>query len=231
MSDAFRRFQWPFPMDLPSELWPKPESVHPDLIAYARARGVATDTAQSPPYIDDLEFSSDDGFDVKAMYQQRLEIFRHIVKPNKLEMEEGVKRELAMNALDELQHAEPHWKTIFPQIPLYNVHENPPYLLTYEGELTGKVLLAKKSHGAEFASKLKPEDSPVEIEFHHMSQTFQAMPDPSMKKASSAKLECSKESLALAAESQRVVQPGKAVDAVLGTILPKLKVCSCVAPS
>lgn len=222
----------PLPVKLSTELGSlKPQSVKPDIFDYARARGIAADTVQAPPYLDvNLEFPLEHGGSdiIKCTYQKRLAIFRDKIKPKKLEMPQEVKLELAINALDDLLQAEPEWNTIFPEIPSYNAPEPQPYLLTYAGELAGKVLLAKKLHGAEVASKLSPEDSPLEIDRQHLPPALQAMIDPTMKKDTSTKLECSKESLALAAESQAEVLPGKAFDTMLEVILPKLHVCSRV---
>lgn len=216
------------PVALSTELGSlKPQSINPDMINYARARGIAADTVHAPPYLDvNLKFpiKADSPNAIKSMYQKRLAIFRDKIKPSKLEMTQDVKHELTINALDDLLQAEPEWNTIFPTIPSYNAPESQPYLLTYAGELAGKVLLAKKLHGAEVASKLNPEDSPLEIGRQHLQPALHAMADPSMKKDTSMKLVCNNESLALAAESQAVVLPGKALDVMLEAILPQMKV-------
>lgn len=203
------------------------QTVDPSILAFARSRDIAADIAVAPTYLGlnlDPPVAPNDYIVLREFLHAEQVAFQERIEPQNLQMSEDVKHALEMEFQDEAEQVEPDWKTLLPPIPSYNVQDDPPYLLTHEGELAAKAQWAENSLGTALASKLDPEDSPLEVDRQHMPQMWQAITDYCMKADTSTKLICSKESLDLVADSQPGVLSGKALDTIYEATLPKLNV-------
>lgn len=203
------------------------------LLQYARDCGIATDTSTNLAPLLQLEIDhflrEDEWVHNESTYGHHPRLLYQVPHQELLIDLESQKLDVGLPAAKMLTEVlnekplgdNPDWNSLLPTVPALNGvgHE---YLLTSEGEMAAKSTLTRTMLGKNNASSLSLEDLPFELDHQYGRSRLQEIADS----VASERLECSKKSLELIAETRRRGLLEKRCNAILEKMLPEMKVSS-----